>query len=278
MGEATKIEWADDTWSPWRGRARVSPGCQFCYAEKQSRRNHAVLGVWGKDGARPINADWGKPRRWGRKAEKEGRPRFVFPSMCDPFEDRPGLDAARERFLDLIWETPHLIWLVLTKRPENFTKLMLRSIQNDHHASDLWLCEEVAPPNLWLGVSVENQEYADERLPSLASIPAEVRFTSYEPALGPVDFSRHFEGDDRPHWVIVGGESGPDARPFDPEWARSTIRQCRAFGVTPFVKQMGDDPIGMRLEADKGGDWSEWPEDLRVRERPTPASAESAAG
>ena len=136
-------------------------------------------------------------------------------------------------------------------------------------------------PNVWIGTSVENQETADERIPHLKRVPAVVRFVSYEPAIGPVDFYPLLEaGID---WVIIGGESGKDARPFDMWWANTTVDACRAFGVACFVKQMGsqtvtpvEDPeasnYGERLPIKfshyKGGHMEEWPLHLRIREFP----------
>lgn len=146
-------------------------------------------------------------------------------------------------------------------------------------------------PNVWLGVSVEDQQRADERIPLLLQTPAAVRFVSYEPALGPVDFGDYLGhhlgccwgpvGDcdcdtkGRLDWIIVGGESGPGARPFDLGWARETIAQCKAANVACFVKQLGAKPYKFEgyqhlklFQHPKGGDWSEWPEDLRVRQFP----------
>ena len=140
-------------------------------------------------------------------------------------------------------------------------------------------------PNVWEGTSIENQATADERIPLLLQTPAAKRFVSYEPALGPIDFDpwvtpcgcttvvEHRRLD----WVIVGGESGPGARPFDLAWARSTIRQCREAGVACFMKQWGAHPFDSEDRANahvasrkdrKGGNPSEWPEDLMVREFP----------
>jgi protein gp37 len=160
------------------------------------------------------------------------------------------------------------------------------------------------PFNVWLGVSAEDQERADERIPLLLDTPAAVRFVSAEPLLGPIDFSRIDTGElwegvplraSALHpaqllkrergldWVIVGGESGPRARPFDLAWARSIVEQCRAAGVAAFVKQLGSNPrqqhwssdsrrdLGvrpLRLKHNHGGTWDEWPEDLRIREWP----------
>jgi protein gp37 len=155
---------------------------------------------------------------------------------------------------------------------------------------------------VWLGVSVEDQRTADERIPVMLTLPAAVRWVSYEPALGPVDFAGEVGGDDwlgdrhddAPgeagiDWIVVGGESGPGARPFDLAWARSTVAACKAAGTKCFVKQLGAHPVAVPVEGPfqkttaggdpwpaqplnlrdpKGGDPSEWPEDLRVREWP----------
>jgi protein gp37 len=165
---------------------------------------------------------------------------------------------------------------------------------NDRLTSPRWPL-----PNVHLGVSVENQATADERIPLLLQTPAARRWVSYEPALGPVDFSHDTEigpmtwlhryqlGSElaeRLDWVVIGGESGPGARPFDLAWARSALRQCAAAGVAAFMKQMGSNPFdggvdcgpmnehfgarGITLRDRKGGDPAEWPEDLRVREFP----------
>lgn len=130
-------------------------------------------------------------------------------------------------------------------------------------------------PNVWLGVSVEDQNTADERIPLLLQTPAAVRFVSYEPALGPVDFVPFLcPMPESVNWLIIGGESGPHARPFDIQWARDVIAQCKAAGVACFVKQLGRNPVTdgtfYALDIDKGhgGEMLEWPADLRVREFP----------
>jgi protein gp37 len=284
MADETKIQWCDATFNPWRGCTKVSPGCANCYAETLSARNPAVLGEWGPTGRRVIAAEsyWRQPLAWDRKAGREGRRLRVFcASLADVFEDRPELVEPRERLFALIRQTPHLDWLLLTKRPENWRRCWpLDPIpghvrQNEGDGKD-WR----RIPNVWLGVSVEDQARADERIPVLLSIPAAVRWVSYEPALGPIDF-RRVPGLNRIgqgpglDWVVVGGESGPKARPFDLAWARSTVEQCRAAGVAAFVKQLGARPVdGGRLMArspsrdSKGGDMNEWPDDLRAREWP----------
>ena len=252
--------------------------------------------------------------KFGRHEEspQRNRPRVFCGSMCDVFEDRNDLHEPRARLFDLINETPELDWLLLTKRPQPNR-----------------VCSPDMPSNVWLGVSVATQAEADENIPLLLQWEARVRFVSYEPAIEAVNFilgrrgcSQCEEGVRRGwhytrnpsgvgfvkrevycpgcgfmydrgntlDWIIVGGESGPKARPFDVAWARSTIRQCRDAGVACFVKQLGarpyradgdvrDDPIlkplwqDKRLKDRKGGDPAEWPEDLRVREFPEVARA-----
>lgn len=267
MGKQTHIQWCDHTFNGWRGCTKISPGCANCYAEKQSHRNPAVLGEWGPNANRVIGSAtyWRQPITWNRAAERDGVRRRVFAfSLADVFEDRADLISPRFDLWRTIHDTPSLDWLLLTKRPENWRKF--------------WPCKPDRPiaPNVWFGVSVENQEYADRRIPVLRGIPAVVRWISYEPALGPVDFHllhRFHIKHDRIDWIIVGGESGPHARPLDLEWARSTIRQCRDTGVACFVKQLGHKPFGsisaVQMDlATKGGDPEEWPEDIRIREFP----------
>jgi protein gp37 len=154
--------------------------------------------------------------------------------------------------------TPNLDWLLLTKRPENILTMV----------PPRWLS---APPrNVWYGATAENQEYFDRRWRHLNDVPAEVRFISAEPLLGPIGL--HNVGLGRLHWIIVGGESGHHARPFEIEWARSLLRQCGGVGARPFVKQFGAQPWHgterLRLNSAKGSDMSEWPTDLQVQDFP----------
>lgn len=304
MGESTKIEWAHHTFNPWRGCTKVSPGCQHCYAETLSKRNPAVLGVWGDKGTRVVAAEsyWRLPVRWNREAEKAGERRRVFcASLADVCEDRPELVAPRRRLMMLILDTPHLDWLLLSKRPENFARLFDWSVLGCFDA-DEW------PPNVWLGTTTENQEMAEKRIPELLRIPAAVRFLSLEPMLGPVELELQHgcRGCNHPgnliptwnehgrcsvcdgtrhepsgiHWVIVGGESGPPtARPMAREWVRSVVGDCEDAGVPVFVKQFGRNPVldltgdgdlafDMNIKHHKGALMGEWPEDLRVRQVP----------
>lgn len=239
MAEHTKIEWCDMTWNCWRGCSRVSAGCVNCYAERQAKRNPSVLGEWGT-GKRVIASEsyWQQPIRWNKKARQEGRRYRVFcGSMMDVFEDRPELEEPRNKLLTTIFATPHLDWLLLTKRPENAQDLCWKK----------WRAG--IPENVWMGVSVENQETADERIPLLLQIPAAVRFLSCEPLIGPIRLNEWLLSEHgrrqigaRPGigWVIVGGESGPKARPMHPSWVRSIRDQCQAAGVPFFFKQWGE--------------------------------------
>ena len=321
MGETTKIAWTDHTFNPWWGCQRVSPGCEHCYAETFAKR--VGLKVWGPQSDRRFFGDkhWAEPLAWNRKAAAEGRRARVFcASMADVFEDRADLREPRSRLWAMVGATDNLDWILLTKRPENAQRLWAQAAR-DAEGADEDQSYMVWHDNVWLGTTCEDQRRADERIPHLLAVPASVRFVSYEPALGPVDFTRWVfdrdaavrramrgpaalnreQADDviaHPlDWVIVGGESGPGARPFDAAWARETVAQCKAAGVACFVKQMGSRPYdsnvnasdwpdgtrfgelpegvpitvagaGLRLQHSKGEDPAEWPEDLRVREWP----------
>lgn len=290
MGEQTEIAWTDHTFNPWWGCQRVSPGCEHCYAETFAKR--VGLKVWGPQSERRFFGDkhWREPLKWNRKAASEGRRARVFcASMADVFEERADLVEPRARLVRLIAATPYLDWLLLTKRPENMLQL----------GAEAGLDPEGWLSNIWLGTTAEDQRRADERLPHLLEVPAAVRFVSYEPALGLVDFRRHLDSPECAglDWIIVGGESGAGARPFDAAWAREVVRTCRDTGTWCFVKQMGARPYdsnvnasdwpdetrfvglpdgapvtvagaGIRLLDAKGGDMAEWPDDLRVREWP----------
>lgn len=286
MAENSKIQWTDNTFNPWRGCVKVSPGCAHCYAETQSKRNPAVLGVWGANGTRVLAAEaqWREPPKWNKRAAEAGRPERVFcASLADVFEDWSGgmtssagnsinvvtgieggavtgrrpyeLADARERLFALIKATPHLRWQLLTKRPDNIARFL---------PDGDW-------PNVWLGTTVESQEYT-WRLDALMEVPhrVPVRFCSAEPLLGRLDVSSSLGGDGRVNWVIVGGESGGGAREFHPAWARSLLEQCRAANVACFVKQLGAAPVGLTVRG-KGGDLDDIPPDLRVRDFPAVA-------
>jgi protein gp37 len=281
MGETTEIAWTDATFNPWIGCTKVSPGCANCYAAAQDARwGHDRWGK-GKPRGRTSPANWRKPLAWNAKAERLAfeamqlkrpvmRPRVFCASLADVFDP----EVPREWRLDLfelIEKTPALDWLVLTKRPEGFADFF----GGESGAG------EAAPmlPNLWLGVTAENQAEAERRIPLLLMQPAVVRFVSAEPLLGPLDLSKwiwpmcwswdaRFRTPEAARaagaraelkrqslvsaharfidWCIVGGESRQNfgqPRPFDVAWARNLVEQCRGAGVAPFVKQLGAAPF-----------------------------------
>lgn len=269
MAANTAIEWATHTFNPWTGCTRVSPGCDNCYAAAQAKRNPSTFGSWEPGGARKRTsaAYWQQPLRWNREAERTGtRPRVFCASMADVFDNQ--VDPAwRQDLWELIHRTPHLDWLLLTKRPQNIASMLPMPGVSLDAAMWPW-------PNVWLGTTVENQAEADRRIPHLLQVPARVRFLSCEPLLGPVDLTRidpvifdarinaltgvwHWGTGQRRresaiHWVICGGESGPGARPMHPDWARSLRDQCAAAGVPFFFKQWGEwAPAAYGVSADK---------------------------
>lgn len=283
MSTKTNIEWCHHTFNPWIGCTKVSAGCANCYAEALMDKRWGKV-KWGPQGTRVRTSpnNWREPIKWNRAAAKAGERRQVFcASLADVFEGLPELDEWLVDLLLLIDETPHLDWLLLTKRPENIPKLLPTSFQK--HPRN----------NVWLGISVEDQARADERIPHLLNCPAAVRFLSVEPLLGLVNLDAAlYEGLDNvfrdieahaPHrprtvdWVIVGGESGPDARPCYLSGVEQIVAQCEHAGVACFVKQLGSLPREcgalkswpLKLKDKKGGDMEEWPHHLRVRQMPT---------
>jgi protein gp37 len=261
MAETTGIAWTDHTFNPWWGCTKVSPGCKNCYADTLSSRYG--FDIWGPDKPRRFFSDqhWREPLKWEKRAAREGvRERVFCASMADVFEDNVDLLEHRARLFDLIEATPHLDWQLLTKRPENVARLVPREWNEGR-----W------PGNVWIGASAEDQARLVQRMAHLARLPAPVRFLSCEPLLGPLDL---LSVGVLPDWVIVGGESGPGARPFNVAWARSLRSQAHGTGIAFFMKQFGARPVleahDARLNHRKGEDPSEWPLDLRVQEFPEP--------
>ena len=223
MGDTTKIEWTDHTFSPWLGCTRVSEGCRFCYAETLTTRYKWAKWGPGETRKRTSAANWKKPRTWNRKAEREGVRRRVFcASLCDVF-DHEAPDGARDDLWDLIRKCPALDWQLLTKRPENIERFLPDDWGNG------WL-------NVWLGVTAEDQAAYDVRWPILSDIPTEIRFISYEPAIGPLTTDGFSTV---PDWIIIGGESGYGARTMNPGWARGLVTQCHRLYIPVFMKQWG---------------------------------------
>lgn len=266
MGKTT-IEWtaiykADGTvtpgysWNPWWGCVKVSDGCTNCYAETFAKRTgHNIWGPAATTERRTFgDKHWAEPLKWNADAQAAGERRRVFcASMADVFEDHPQLEPERLRLWELIGQTPHLDWLLLTKRPENIRRMYPQA----------WLLPWRAPENVWLGTSIETQEMAEKRADELLRVPASVRFFSCEPLLGPLDLTKWLDGcgscgaprKDSPYvscgcceaypeargvsWIIAGGESGPTARPMHEDWARSLRDQCQTANIPYFFKQWG---------------------------------------
>lgn len=284
MSADTAIEWTDATWNPVRGCSRVSEGCRNCYAERVAARfsgpgmPYEGLATIGKNGprwtgqVRFIGEHLADPLRWRR-------PRRIFVnSMSDLFHDGV-TDEQIAAVFGVMSAASHHTFQVLTKRPERMRRFMaaddgpdlvaaacaeLDRVGFNRGCGSAFEPDEWPPRNVWLGVSVEDQATADERIPHLLETPAAVRFLSVEPMLGPVDFTK-VPGFNRvglelsSRWVICGGESGPGARPMQPEWVRAIREQCRIAAVPFFFKQWGGvnkKAAGRELD---GRTWDEMP-------------------
>lgn len=270
MTKNSKIEWTNHTFNPIMGCTKVSPACKFCYAERDTVHKKDSV-IWGDNGTRVLTSDsyWRQPIAWNSEAEANGiRYRVFCASLSDVFEDWDGriintdgkvtlcsygdggkhwvyegqskypggydwcdlnMQDVRRRLFKLIDSTPHLDWLLLTKRPENISKMWDSSKYRS---------------NVWLGTSVENQKYADIRIPQLLENKklASILFLSCEPLLGPVDLKPFLNNkfDKNVNWVICGGESGPEARPMHPQWARTIRDDCKSANVAFHFKQWGE--------------------------------------
>lgn len=293
MAENSNIEWTDHTFNPWIGCQKVSPGCDHCYAETWDARGLQQRETrWGPHAARTrtSEANWRKPLAWDRAAKAAGKRARVFcASLADVFDNHASIAQEwRDDLWTLIYRTPHLDWLLLTKRPQNIVKFMPPAVEN----GGIW-------PNVWLGTTAENQTEADRRIPHLLATPAAVRFISAEPLLGPVDLEVAWHGEsalngecwgdcawcsaghpplhncqrgrqsaaqfekgrDGLDWIIVSGESGLGARVWSgfEDAARSLRDQCSAASVAFFMKQMAG-PTKAAMPP--------IPDDLMVREMP----------
>lgn len=308
MGETTGIAWCNHTHNMWWGCVKVSEACRDCYAlawDKRIGGNH-----WGPTARRRFFGEkhHAAPLKWNRAASKAGKRARVFcSSMADVFEQLPPghpddamMYRERARLFEIIANTPWLDWLLLTKRPENIQRMV----------PERWT--KFPPLNVWLGTTVESQEVAAERLKHLLSIPAAVHFVSAEPLLSRLDLRAfmwpthwHWDGrfrtpedaraagafaERKPQllvgagvpfvdWVIVGGESGPNARPFDLGWASDLQQQCIESRTAFFMKQVGDNPISepgpltWPTTAHHGADPTEWPVHLQKQEFPKARAA-----
>lgn len=235
MGKNSNIEWTDHTWNPWQGCLKVSPGCKQCYMYRDKKR-------YGQD---PMVVVRSKPATFNKPLQWKGPAKVFTCSWSDFFIDQA--DEWRGEAWDIIQQTPWLTYQILTKRPENIKKRL------PFRWGDGW-------PNVWLGVSVESQDYV-HRIEILDEIPAKVRFVSYEPALGPLqaDFEMCYGKID---WLISGGESGYNPRPANLNWFREVRDDCQRFNVDYFHKQHGGskkiDGVWGGRELD-GRTWDQFP-------------------
>jgi len=350
----TSIEWCTQTWNPVRGCTRVSKGCMNCFAEVIAGRfSGKGLAFEGFATRTPAGGRWTNKVALmpGKLAEPFSmrQPELIFVnSMSDLFHEDLGFSATSAIF-GVMAACPQHTFQILTKRPQRALEYFAWLTKRGEDGKQLfpddpedWRIRQLLNvsarragadmnpdarqnhggpwplPNVWIGVSVEDQETADERIPQLLRIPAALRFVSYEPALAGVNFSnwlfgrvepcancprdedcncgftpRHqLEGEAGLHWIIVGGESGNEARPFDLAWAREVIYECGIAEVPVFVKQLGSHPMTrlspsaelalkafggrgqgrlepMRFRSRKGGDVTEWPAGLAVRQIPS---------
>lgn len=330
----TTIEWTEQTWNPTTGCDRISPGCDHCYALTMANRLKGMGQAKYQNDGHPTTSGPGfaltthpdvltEPLRWKK-------PRKVFVnSMSDLFHARVPRNFLARVFA-VMAATPQHTYQILTKRPDRAARILTDLCTcgaghppGEHFRSSMeWAATSHSPtyvpglehgiyhragwplPNVWIGTSVENQKYADLRIPALLDTPAAVRFLSCEPLLGPVDLCGPIvpgrgrpkltywldgrpgwgpeQTDDRGRvcqqlavgpridWVIVGGESGPGARPMDPAWAASLVEQCQHSKTAVFMKQLGTVWARANNASDtKGGNPDDWPADLRIREYPT---------
>jgi protein gp37 len=255
VAENSKIEWTNHTFNPWIGCQEMSAACDFCYARVMNERWGWVDG-WGPHGERKRTSagNWLKPIQWDKTAKKAGaRSRVFCASLADVFDNQ-----VPTRWRDDLWhridQTPHLDWLLLTKRPQNIRKMLPDPASGVRGWGDGW-------HNVWLGTTAEDQKHFDLRWHELRQTPAAVHFISYEPALGPLtlDGWKPYY----PDWIICGGESGSTPRHMEPAWAASLRDECAERGVAFFMKQMtGKKPV---------------PPELMVRQFPKPRLVQLAA-
>ena len=290
----SKIEWTDRTWNPVTGCTKISPGCQNCYAERMSKR---LAGRAGYPEDNPFRVTFhhdrlNEPLKWNKPS------RIFICSMGDLFHD-----SVSDEQIDLVFAVMAMAkqhtFLLLTKRAERMAAYINKHDRLEQIRKMTWVAypgytylNTPVPywpmPNVWLGVTAENQEQADKRIPILLQTPAEVRFVSVEPMLAQVDlesipFDRYTKmnvlqgcgittrpgtmGQSIPNiysnkldWVICGGESGPGARPMHPDWARSLRDQCKFAGVPFFLKQMPINGKLVKMPELDGVVWNDYPE------------------
>ena len=295
MTANTKIEWADHTFNPWTGCTKVSPACDHCYAEGWAKRSGHVEWGPGAIRRRTTKVNWRHPIKWNAEAARLGiRYRVFCASLADVFDNEVP-HRWRQDLMSLIADTPHLDWLLLTKRIGNAARMLSDASMHDGRLLDA--NDYYSPPqNLWIGATICNQEEADRDIPKLLAVPATKRFLSMEPLLGPVQLdplwlrpspsTAYLAG--KVHasmpawtrfgcvgldWIICGGESGPKARPMNPDWARSLRDECLAAGVPFLFKQWGEwgDPDSIEATGlAHHGWWENDPDDGGVQRREFP--------
>lgn len=250
MGDNTAISWATHSYNPWIGCQKVGPGCDNCYAESWDERFEGGI-HWGPGAPRRRTsaANWRKPLRWNRDALAfDQRARVFCASLADVFDN--AVDPVwRQDLARLIRDTPMLDWMLLTKRIGNVPHMVERDFDG------------ILPDNVWLGASIVTQIEADRDIPKLLAVPAAVRWLSMEPLIEHV----HINPDDmtKLDMIVVGGESGGNARHFDLAWARDLLKQSRAGNTAYHFKQMSQADHPTRYD-----DATAFPTDLRVREFP----------
>jgi len=248
MADNSKIQWTENTWNPWHGCRKVSPGCKFCYMYRDKER-------YRQDPTTVLRSKtFNDPLKWQE-------PKLIFTcSWSDWFIEEA--DDWRAEAWAIIKATPQHTYQILTKRAERINQCLPADWGNGY-------------PNVWLGVSAEDNENYIERVSQLIQVPAAVRFVSAEPLLGPIwepTVAAFYQGID---WVIIGGESGNDNgkytyRPMDPMWLEEIYYACHHYGVPVFIKQLGtwlSKEWGLKDR--HGGDITEWPEVYQVRQMPT---------
>lgn len=299
MADRTPIEWADATWNPNTGCSRVSEGCRNCYAEIMAAR-FSKPGQWGEGLAQIVRKpDGSADHRWTGQVRLNDRaltqplrwrkPRRIFVCSTSDLFHEGVPDEWLDRVFAVMALAPQHTFMVLTKRPERARRYFegyeeagefhtgirdaliegaAQAIYAARTGEDpsLWLSVSLPLPNVWLGTSIEDQPTADARIPHLLATPAAVRFVSAEPLLGPVDLTGYLpdlDCGDGLDLAIVGGESGPGARPMQPDWPRALRDQCLAAGTAFFFKQWGewghaldmDGVTGVSAALTKTGHW-----------------------
>lgn len=261
--ENSKIEWTDHTFNGWIGCTHVSPACAHCYAEQRFDKHFGKV-KWGKGQKRLRTSvkNWNEPLKWDRKAKEKGVIEKVFSNSLSDWADPEVPDEWRHDLFDLIDQTNNLTWLLLTKHPENASRFIYEYLSEFTPDSGIARSHESFIKKIWVGVTVENQKAANERIPILLQIPSAKLFLSIEPMLEEIkifnlltDETCYYCGNNdgqvgrcycgmstesKIHWVICGGESGAKARPINPEWVRSLRNQCFDAGIPFFFKQWGE--------------------------------------